>query len=105
MDTLTVIGLQNVQDLIQAVEARWPSIGEENARIRLASPALKTMGFSDDEISAALVSSCRSDMLNCGRCALGLKFLRLTGKTLPAYLISAGLLERPMQPRIVDARS
>lgn len=70
MDTLTVIGLQNVQEAIYAAEKRWPSLAYENAEIRFLAPVLKSMGMSDDMILSALVSDCRSDLHNCGRCAL-----------------------------------
>lgn len=86
MDRLTVVGIENLQEEIRAIEDKDLDIREQNARIRLIAPVLKTMGFSQDEIDAALVSSCRSDMENCGRCALGLKFLRLAGMTIPKYI-------------------
>lgn len=70
MDTLTVIGLQGVQEAIQAAELRWPSLIAQNAEIRFLAPALKSRGVSNDMILSALVSDCRSDLHNCGRCAL-----------------------------------
>lgn len=85
MDTLSVVGIQDLQTHIEAPEAKHKDIRESNARIRLARPVLKTMGFSEDEIDAALVSDCRSDIHFCGRCALAYKFLRMNGRTLPAY--------------------
>lgn len=86
MDRLTVVGIENLQEAIQALEDKDLDIREQNARIRLVAPALKTMGFTQDEIDAAMISDCRSDMENCGRCALGLKFLHLAGMTIPTYL-------------------
>lgn len=70
MDTLTVTGLQSVQEAIQAAELRWPSLVAQNAEIRFLAPALKFRGVRSDMILSALVSDCRSDLHNCGRCAL-----------------------------------
>lgn len=86
MDRLTVVNIYDVQAAIAETEAKSIDILEQNQRIRLVTPVLKTLGFTQDEIDAAMVSDCRSDMENCGRCALGMKFLKTTGMTIPKYL-------------------
>lgn len=77
MDTLTVKGLpaRMVSEMIAETERKHPRLKQENDRLRQQRDAILAAGATPDQIDAALVSTCRSDTLNCGRCYLH-RFLR-----------------------------
>jgi hypothetical protein len=73
MDILSTSGMPSavIAEAIKENEARWPSLRGDNDLIRgVPSHQIKIMLLwqPDLDVAAALISSCRSDMLNCGRC-------------------------------------
>ena len=74
MDILTTQGLsrKQVEDRIDCVERSYDYLRRQNEMIRalvLLPNVAQAMAADGVDVDAALISSCRSDMLNCGRCA------------------------------------
>lgn len=69
MDTLdtSFLSQDTLASRIAAVENKYPSLAQENERIRDIFAKLGEQMVGVD-LGAALVSTCRSDTLNCGRC-------------------------------------
>lgn len=75
MDMLSTgwMSSEQVSAAIAETERRYPSLADENRRIRLMvenEDVKRAIAADGLDVNAALVSSCRSDMLSCGRCAL-----------------------------------
>jgi hypothetical protein len=74
MDILSTFdwGPEEIDRRIADTEAAYKSLKAENERIRqLATRPDIAQALADENVSldAALISSCRSDALSCGRCA------------------------------------
>ena len=74
MDTLHsyIFERPELKRIIRETEKRYPRLKVENKRIRVLAKMndIKVvLAEKHIDIGAALLSSCRSDMLNCGRCA------------------------------------
>jgi hypothetical protein len=71
MDVLSTEGwsAEEITREIAAEEKRWPTLVQDNERIRAWIAAHPERILPPDFVNAALVSNCREDRLNCGRCA------------------------------------
>ncbi len=61
-----------INKMILTTESAHPDLKEENQRIRALvtqDAVLQVVSAEHIDIDAALMSTCRSDMLRCGRCA------------------------------------
>lgn len=79
MDILTTKGLSpaQIEARIANAETCYPSLKGENERIRRLAKrqdVQDALAAAGAEIDAALVSTCRSDVLSCGRCAFWTAF-------------------------------
>lgn len=66
---------QQITDEVAATESAYPQLKTENDKIRkiMGDPEhVKKLRALEPRLDffAAMISSCRSDMLNCGRCLL-----------------------------------
>lgn len=74
MDILNTTGFSReaIDRLIDATETLHLSLKLDNERIRALATqddVVQAIAAESVNIDAALISSCRSDMLSCGRCA------------------------------------
>jgi hypothetical protein len=69
MDTLTTewMTAEQIAQRIAGVESAHPSLKQDNEAIKALAEAHPELAKVVD-VDAAMVSSCRSDILNCGRC-------------------------------------
>lgn len=74
MDILSTFGWgrEKIDSLIAGTEASYKSLKAENALIRslaMRPDVAQAIAAENVSLDAALISSCRSDILSCGRCA------------------------------------
>lgn len=74
MDVLNTywFGRDQIASMISENESLYPSLIEDNIKIRKIASDVKIsdlLKLHGIDVNAALVSSCRSDARNCGRCA------------------------------------
>ena len=94
MDTLNTVGMspEFINQEIEITEAKYPSrkrendiwrkwllVPENSERLRRLYPSLS--------IEAGFLSTCRSDMLNCGSCALGAAIFKLDARVYEPRLL------------------